>query len=234
MRTLTLAALAIALAACKSAGAPATAEPDHRDTSATAAVQPTVAFKVGTDPGHAGARHRARAAPRARAGRLRRGVLLGRRGDLPPGARRRRHRGRLQRRAHRRSTYESSAPTPRPRRDRARRVRPRGRQLRDAAQRLLQEPRPHHEEPPGPRRRRPVPQRDVHVLARAGRGRRHRQGARGRRCEAPGGHDDRADRPFWKAEEYHQQYDEKTGRIRARRRRGCPTRGRDGAVYCAT
>ena len=103
-------------------------------------------------------------------GRLRPRLLLGRRARLLGGARRLHDRGRLRRRLHAEPDLRGGLlRADRPRRGRARRLRPEADQLRRAAEALLGGPRPDPGDAPGQRRRHPVPLGDLHDDRRAAR-----------------------------------------------------------------
>src|SRR4051812_1935893 len=100
---------------------------------------------------------------------LRRRLLLGRGGRVPPRRRRHRHPRRLHRRPHRASDLPPGLRAPhRPRRGGRGHLRPGAGQLRGAARALLGRPRPDHAQPPGRRHRLSVPLRDLLHLTRAG------------------------------------------------------------------
>ena len=113
-------------------------------------------------------------------------------------------------------TYEETCTAPhRSHRERAGGVRPRAGAVRPADEGVLGEPRPHHAEPAGQRRRHPVPLGDLRHHARAARrgrgvarpvpGGAHRRGLR--HDQPPRSHSRRAgDGVFYYAEDYHQGY----------------------------
>ena len=111
-------------------------------------------------------------------GALRRhGLLLGRRADLLEAARRRDDRGRLHGWLHPEPDLRGDLHRAhRPRRDRARGVRPHGHLPRAAAQGVLGEPRPHHAQPAGQRHRHGLPVGDLLDHRRAGGRRAHHAG----------------------------------------------------------
>ena len=96
-------------------------------------------------------------------GGLRDGLLLGRRARVLAGPRHLHDRGRLRRRVHAEPDLRGGLlGLDRPRRGRARRVRPGGDLLRGDAAPVLGEPRPDPGHAPGQRRRHPVPLGDLH------------------------------------------------------------------------
>ena len=155
---------------------------------------------------------------------LRRRLLLGRGGRVPPRRRRDRDARRLHRRAHRPSDLPPGVrQAHRPRRGGRGDLRPRGRLLRRAARALLGRPRPDDAQPPGLRHRLAVPLGDLLHLTRAGGRRRLRsRDAQQAALEEDGGRgllgrrrrivtEITAATTFWPAEDYHQRYLEKRG-----------------------
>jgi peptide-methionine (S)-S-oxide reductase len=106
-------------------------------------------------------------------------------------------------------TYEESAPADRPRRGGAGRLRPAKVSYDDLLKRLLGEPRPDAGHAPGQRRRHAVPLRDLHDLETQQKRHWHRA-TRSSGGDAPRHWpittEIRPRRPFYYAEDYHQQY----------------------------